>query len=163
VAFSVPEDQLPVIRSQMKQHPLYVDASVPGTNIQAGKGRLTFVDNTVDTTTGTIRLKATFPNDDTRLWPGQFVDATLNLDVEHDVTVVPSEAVQNGLKGQFVYVVGNESKAELRLVNVGRSLSRLTVIEKGVAPGETVITDGQLRVVPGAVVQPAATGKAGKT
>lgn len=153
VAFSIPESQLAAIRKHMAAGPLEVEATIPGAPVETTRGRLTFVDNTVDSTTGTIRLKATFQNPDARLWPGQFVDVALTLANERDVTVVPSEAVQNGPNGQFIYVVQAGQKVEMRPATVGRSIDQLVVIEKGIAPGEIVVTDGQLRLVPGATVQ----------
>jgi multidrug efflux system membrane fusion protein len=162
VSFSVPEDQLPDVRRQMQQGALQVQAGILGSGSANTRGRLTFIDNTVDMTTGTIKLKATFSNEDSRLWPGQFVDVTLGLSVQKGVTVVPSEAIQNGPKGQFVYVVNKDKKADLRLISAGRAVQRMTVIDKGVTAGETVITDGQLRVVPGAMVQPVAAPGSGQ-
>src|SRR6202040_156500 len=102
--------------------------------------------NTVDANTGTIRLKATFNNEDGILWPGQFVNVLLTLDTRNDATVVPSEAVQVGQKGQLVYVVKPDQSTEARVVSVGPTVGRKVIIEKGVAPGETVVIDGQLRL-----------------
>jgi multidrug efflux system membrane fusion protein len=107
----------------------------------------------VDRTTGTIRLKGTFANADLRLWPGQFVDVILTLAIEPDRVLVPTEAVQTGQQGQYVYVIKDDMTAELRVVMPGRVHERWTIIEKGVSAGEKIVTDGQLRLVPGAKVE----------
>jgi membrane fusion protein, multidrug efflux system len=153
VSFSVPEDQLTEVRAR------YASGSKLGVNVTPqdapgtpSHGVLTVVDNTVDTTTGTIKLKATVPNDDHRLWPGQFVNVVLTLDTQRDATVIPSEAVQAGQQGSFVYVVKPNKTVEARLVTVGQTLERRVVIDKGLAAGETVVTDGQLLLFPGAPV-----------
>lgn len=153
VAFAVPENQLGAVQKHMAERPLEVEAVVPGNPAQTARGRLSFVDNTVDSVTGTIRLKATFANADGGLWPGQFVDVTLTLTSERDVTLVPSEAVQNGPAGQFVYRVTPDQKVVMQPVSTGRIVGQTTVIEKGVNPGETVVTDGHLRLVPGAAIR----------
>jgi multidrug efflux system membrane fusion protein len=116
-------------------------------------GTLTFVDNTVDNTTGTIKLKGTFANTDHRLWPGQFSAMSLRLSVEENATVVPSQAIQTGQSGDFVYVVKSDLTAESRPVKVARTIGSDAVIAKGIAPGEAVVTDGQLRLIPGVKVQ----------
>jgi multidrug efflux system membrane fusion protein len=153
VTFSVPEQQLSDIRKYMASHQLAVEAAIPNTDHPARNGILTFVDNSVDSTTGTIKLKATFPNSDKILWPGQFVNVVLTLGTDRNVTVVPSEAVQTGQKGQFVYVVKADNTVENRLLVIGRVLDRETIVDKGLSPGETVVTDGQLRLIPGATVE----------
>jgi len=106
----------------------------------------------VDSSTGTIALKGTFSNLDRRLWPGQFVNVILDLAVQRNAKVVPSQAVQTGENGQYVYVVKPDNTVELRPVTVGNTLEGLTIVEKGVNPGETVVTNGQLRLFPGAKV-----------
>ena len=111
------------------------------------------IDNTVDTATGTIHLKATFDNRDGMLWPGQFVTSVLTLDTIQNATVVPAEAVQAGQQGQFVYVVKAGQHGGIRVVTTGRAFGKKMVIEKGIAPGDTVVIDGQLRLFPGAQVQ----------
>lgn len=116
-------------------------------------GALTFVDNTVDNTTGTIKLKARFNNADHRLWPGQFSTVLLRLAQDEDATIVPTQAVQTGANGDFVYVVKSDSTAEMRPVKVARAIEGNSVISNGVQPGETVVTDGQLRLIPGMKVQ----------
>jgi multidrug efflux system membrane fusion protein len=116
-------------------------------------GRLSFIDNTVDHSTGTIRLKGTFPNQDRVLWPGEFVDTTLRVAQQIDVPVAPTRAVQTGQDGQYVFVVKNGQTVELRSVVAGKVVGQETVIEKGLQPGETVVTDGQLRLVNGTAIQ----------
>jgi len=158
VAFSVPERDLPEIRRRMAEEsrggePLPVSAAESGGGAEVGRGHLTFVDNSVDVTTGTIQLKALFENEDRALWPGQFVDVVLRLGEQKGAVVVPGPAVQTGQDGQFVFVVKPDQTVESRPVDVARSLGEETVIGKGLAPGETVVTDGQLRLVPGARVQ----------
>ena len=151
VSFSVPEQQLTAINSYRARGTLTVEARIDGGRRTAA-GTLTFVNNTVDPTTGTIQLKATFPNADDALWPGQFVDVVLMLASEAAV-VVPAEAVQAGQQGSFVFVVKPDLTVESRRVKVGRRLPRELVIEEGLQAGERVVTDGQLRLVPGARVE----------
>lgn len=153
VSSSVPEQYLPDIRKFMATGTLKVQATVQGTQAQTEEGELTFIDNTVEKATGTIRLKATFANAERRLWPGQFVDVALRLTEEPNALTVPSEAIQTGQNGQYVYVVKSDKTAELRPVTVGRTVGSDTVIEKGVQADDTVVTDGQLRVVPGGKVE----------
>ena len=160
-SFSVPEKQLALVRRYGAAHPLPVEATVSGdASGRATKGALSFIDNAVDNTTGTIKLKATFPNRERVLWPGQFVNVTLTLTTLNDAIVVPSEAIQSGQQGQYAYVVKADRTAEMRVVKVGETFSGLTVILSGVAPGETVVTDGQLRLFPGATVKIAPPVKA---
>jgi len=153
VAFSIPELDLGEVRRQMALGELKVDARIPGERNRPEQGRLTFVNNAVDRTTGTIQLKGTFANEENRLWPGQFVDVIVILDTEKDVTVVPSQAVQMGQQGPYAFVVTPELTAEYRKLMVGRSLNGETVVTDGLAPGERVVTDGSLRLVPGAKVE----------
>ena len=131
-----------------------MEAVIPGDEKRMVQGELTFIDNAVDTTTGTIKLKGTFANKDERLWPGLFVDVILTLTTERNRVVVPSRAVQTGQQGQYVYVIKQDDmSAELRPVTPGRTYESWTIIDKGVAPGERVVTDGQLRLVPSAKVE----------
>jgi multidrug efflux system membrane fusion protein len=116
------------------------------------EGALSFVDNSVDRATGTIRLRATFENEDTRLWPGQFVNITLTLAEEANALVVPSVAVQSGQAGTYVYVLKGDETVEMRAVTVARTQENWTVIGSGVRAGETVVTDGHLALVPGSKV-----------
>ncbi len=151
VSFSVPEQQLTAINTYRARGTLTVEARIDGGR-RTAVGTLTFVNNTVDPTTGTIQLKATFPNADDALWPGQFVDVVLMLAREAAV-VVPAEAVQAGQQGSFVFVVKPDLTVESRRVKVGRRLPRELVIEEGLQAGERVVTDGQLRLVPGTRVE----------
>ncbi len=153
VNFSTPEQYLPQIKKYMAAGKLRVTAVIPGDPQRPEQGVLSFVDNAVDTTTGTIRLKATLANKDKRLWPGQFVNVVLTLTEQPNTTVVPSQAVQTGQSGQYVFIVKPDQTAEMRPVITGRAVGGETVIEKGLQPGETVVTDGQLRLVPGAKVE----------
>jgi multidrug efflux system membrane fusion protein len=153
VAFSVPGRLLDSIQRLQRAAPLRVGATLPGAEGPAtAYGRLTFIDNAVDPTTGTIKLKATFDNVGNRLWPGQFVDATLFLNVDPNAVVVPSIAVQAGQEGSYVFVVDAESKVEMRAVSVARTEGTESVIGTGLKAGEVVVTDGHLRLTPGARV-----------
>ncbi len=153
VDFSVPEQYLAEIKSAASRRKLSVRAIIPQEEKHPAEGMLTFVNNTVDNSTGTILLKAIFENRDNRLWPGQFVNAILTLGAQPGSTVVPSQAVQTGQAGPYVFVVKQDSTVELRSVTPGSATGGETVIEKGVKPGEVVVTDGQLRLVPGAKVE----------
>jgi multidrug efflux system membrane fusion protein len=151
VSFTVPQQHLAAIKQYMAAGPLAVRATPPG----AGKptvGRLTFVNNTVDPTTGTIQLKGTFDNAENVLWPGQYVEVVLTLTTESAI-VVPSQAVQPGQQGSYVFVVKPDATVQPRPVELGRRLSTDTIITKGLTAGEHVVTDGQLRLVPGARVE----------
>ena len=152
VSFAVPEQFLAEIKRFLAAGRLPVTAQVAG-EPQPEIGTLTFVNNSVDSATGTIRLKGTFANASRRLWPGQFVNVVLRLSEQANAVVVPSEALQVGQAGQFVYVVKNENTVESRPVATGRSVQGITIVEKGLAPGEVVVTDGQLRLVSGAKIQ----------
>jgi membrane fusion protein, multidrug efflux system len=153
VTFSVPEQELANIKKYQATGELHVAASIPQSSIKPVNGTLTFIDNKVNTTTGTIVLKATYPNHDHALWPGQFVDIVLTLTTEKDRVIVPSQAVQTGQQGQYVYVIKDDMTAELRIVSPGRLYGDWTVINTGIAAGEKVVTDGQLRLVPGTKVE----------
>jgi multidrug efflux system membrane fusion protein len=153
VTFSVPEQHLGAIRRRSASQKLAVHVSPHDAPDRSITGYLSLVDNTVDTATGGIRLKATFDNRDALLWPGQFVNVVLTLDTQQNATVVPTEAVQNGQKGSFIYVVKQDKSVEPREVETGRIVGSKTVIQTGVAPGDTVVTDGHLRLFPGAKIQ----------
>jgi multidrug efflux system membrane fusion protein len=152
VDFSIPEQQLPAVREYMAEHKLPVQVSLPGQQGPVESGELSFVDNSVDAKTGTIALKGTFANADARLWPGEFVNATLVLREHPDALLVPSQAVQTGQQGSFVFVVQPDMKAAIRPVVIGESIDNETVVTSGLKAGETVVTDGQLRLIPGATV-----------
>jgi membrane fusion protein, multidrug efflux system len=152
VSFGVPEAQLPTFKRAMAARPLSVDARPPDDPAPASRGRVSFIDNAIDQTTGTIEMRATFPNPDRRLWPGQFVNVTVTLGSDENATTVPAAAVQNGQQGAFVFVVKPDSTVDLRPIEVARSAGPQTVVRNGLTPGETVVTDGQLRLVPGSRV-----------
>jgi membrane fusion protein, multidrug efflux system len=158
VEFAVPEQYLPEIKKQMRRKSLDVRASYENLDTPPPQGELTFIDNSVDTTTGTILLKATFANTNNVLWPGQFVQVTLTLSELTNAVVVPSQAIQNGQDGPFVYVVkpdptnAENQVVENRPVTTGITYENFTVIKKGVQRGEMVVTDGQLRLAPGTKV-----------
>lgn len=152
VDFAVPEQYLGPIKEFMAKGRLAVQ-STPYGETKPETGYLSFVDNTVDNTTGTIKLKATFANPDHRLWPGQFSNVSLRLAQQENAITVPSQAVQTGQSGDFVFVVTTDLMAEQRAVTVARTVGADSVIAKGVRPGETVVTDGQLRLIPGIKVQ----------
>jgi multidrug efflux system membrane fusion protein len=153
VKFSVPEKQLPEIRKFMARKTLKVKALPTALKEGAVEGTLTFIDNAVDATTGMITLKATFPNKDKFLWPGQFVNVTLELSLEEDAVVVPAQAVQISQSGSYVFVVKQDNKVEYRTVTVERTIGDETVLSKGVTPGETVVTDGHLKLKDGYPVE----------
>jgi len=152
VTFSVPERDLVRIRQTSGKDVLAVQGVIPGDEANPVMGKLSLVDNTVDPATGTVRLKATFINDDRRLYPGQFVNVVLTLGTSLQATVVPSQAVQIGQDKSFVYVARADGTAEMRTVKPGTTMDSMTVIEEGLKPGEQVITDGQLRLVPGSKI-----------
>ncbi len=151
VSFSVPEQMLGEIRAFGREHPLAVTAVIsPDHHIN---GTLNFIDNSVDNTTGTIKLKAEFPNADRSLWPGQFVNVVMTLRTLRGVTVIPSEAVQSGQQGQFVFIVKPNGTVVNKVVQLGQETDKRIVVESGVSPGDTVVTDGQMRLIPGAPVR----------
>lgn len=152
VGFAVPEQYLPEIRSEMKLRKLKVQAAFEGMNVPPPQGELTFINNTVDETTGTILLKATFPNEQSVLWPGQFVNVELTLSELTNAVVVPSPAIQTGQNGEYVYVVKPDQTVDERPVTIGITYQDETIVQKGLVAGETVVTDGQLRLTPGAKV-----------
>ncbi|HXI23184.1 MAG TPA: efflux RND transporter periplasmic adaptor subunit, partial [Pyrinomonadaceae bacterium] len=162
VTFSVPERDLARIRQAAGKEGLVVRGEIPGDEANPVMGKLSLVDNTVDPATGTVRLKATFINEDRRLYPGQFVNVVLTLGTANQAIVVPTQAVQIGQDKSFVYVVKADGTAEMRTVKTGTAMDTMTVIEEGLRPGEQVVTDGQLRIVPGAKVQVKAPGQGGR-
>ena len=162
VTFAVPETALPQIQARSAGgRKLTVTAAPPDSPGNTQTGELTFLDNAVDPATGTITLKATFANASRALWPGQFANVVLTLSTEPKAIVVPSQAVQTGQAGQYVYVVKNDLTVESRPVTIARTHGALAIVAKGLSAGERVVTDGQLRLAPGAAVQIKATeGKA---
>jgi multidrug efflux system membrane fusion protein len=153
VNFAVPEQRLTEVREYMKSGSLSVQALAPGSDQPAASGTLIFVDNAVDPSTGTIRLRARFANKENTLWPGQFVNVSLRLFEQMDAIVIPSQAVQTGPQGQYVYVVGDDMLAQVRRVTVLRAEGERSVIATGLARGERVVTRGQLRLGPKTRVQ----------
>ena len=163
VTFSVPEKNLPQIQEHMSAGHLIVQAQTAGTGQGSLlSGSLSFVNNSVDRQTGTILLKAMFSNQEGALWPGQFVDVILTLTTQKNAIVVPSEAVQTGQQGEYVYVVKPDLTVELRAVQVSNSGEKETVIAKGLNKGERVVTDGQLNLIPGARVEIKTSAAEGK-
>jgi len=162
VAFAVPEQFLPEIRRRLRDRPLKAQATFTNLEGPVPQGEVAFIDNAVDPTTGTVQLKATFDNSDKALWPGQFVQVTMTLSEQANAVVVPTPAIQPGQNGDFVFVVKADQTAEMRPVVVGAARDGQTVVQSGIKPGETVVIDGQLRLVPGAQVEgkPADTLKA---
>ncbi len=154
VQFSVPEQNLDAIRPRMKEGELEVAANPPNEPDHISHGVLTLIDNAVDQSTGTVKLKATFPNEDEALWPGEFVNTTLTLSNQANAITVPTKALQPGQKGQYVFVVKSDQTAEMRIVDLARIEGPIAVINKGVQAGENVIVDGQIAVRPGGKVQP---------
>jgi multidrug efflux system membrane fusion protein len=153
VMFAVPEYHLLKIKKYMASGQLKVKAFLSKEDTNPELGVLTFIDNMVDLATGTIKLKGTFANKGKKLWPGQFVNAVLTLTIQPDAIVIPSQAIQTGQKGQYVFIVKNDLTVEDRPVIADRTLDGETVIEKGLQAGEKVVTDGQLRLIPGAKVE----------
>jgi multidrug efflux system membrane fusion protein len=152
-SFTIPEKELQEVKRQMAGGRIAVEAEVPGSAGIREKGVVSFFDNTVDPTTGTIRLKASFDNAKKQLWPGQFVNLSIILGMKNNAVVVPSQAIQTGQNGQFVFVVKPDATADIRQVVSGPVFRDMTVIEKGLQPGEQVVIDGQMRVVPGGKVE----------
>lgn len=152
VTFSLPQDRLADVRRRDADETLKVTVSPPKHPEAAVTGALGFVDNTIDASTGMIALKATFDNEDASLWPGQFVDVHLKLATRPDAVLVPTRSIQTGQAGTYVYVVKPDQTVELRPIDEGPPIESETVVDKGIAAGETVVTDGQLRLRPGAKV-----------
>jgi multidrug efflux system membrane fusion protein len=153
VNFGIPEQHLPDVRKHMATGPLAVEVVPIDAQQGAPRGTLIFVDNAVDPSTGTIRLRAQFDNTEAALWPGQFVNVSLRLYEQADALVVPATAVQTGPEGQYVYVIADDMTADVRRVTVQRTDGERAIIAKGVAKGERVVTRGQLRLGPKTRVQ----------
>lgn len=152
VTFTLPERDLGALRAAFSRKPPLVNVTAPNSGAELGASNLDFIDTAVDTGSGTIVARATFPNKDLRLWPGMFVDAALDLDERPDMVVVPTIAVQQGQDSPFVYVVGADRKVEARPVSVFAALDGRTAVTRGLKAGEHVIVEGQQRVGPGTVV-----------
>lgn len=161
VAFAMPARLLPKLRAAKDQGTLKVQASVPGVPESAATGTISFIDASVDPSTDTIKIKGTFPNTDRMIWPGQYVDVSLQLAVEPHAIVIPTAALQSGQQGQFVYVVRSDKTVDMRPVRVAWTEGATTVIESGLTTDDQVVTDGQLRLTPGAkiTVKPAVGAK----
>jgi len=153
VGFAVPQQYLPQIKTHMAGGQLKVEAIIPDSRERPETGTLSFLDNKVNSQTGTVLLKGSFANTQRYLWPGQFVTMTLTLTTRNDAVVIPSIAIQVGQEGQFVFVVKPDMTVESRPVVAGMSIGEDVVIDKGLAAGENVVTEGQLRLIPGAKVQ----------
>ncbi len=153
VNFAVPEQRLAEVREYMASGPLAVQALTPGSDQADATGVLIFVDNAVDPSTGTIRLRARFPNKENILWPGQFINVSVRLFEQADAIVIPSQAVQTGPEGQYVYVVGQDMVADVRKITVLRTEGESAIVAGGLAKGERVVTHGQLRLEPKMRVQ----------
>jgi membrane fusion protein, multidrug efflux system len=147
VTFTVPESSLSQVRQYVSRD-LKVLAFPKGQTSNTAEGQLTFIDNGVDPTTGTVKLKGTFQNKDRRLWPGEFVDVDLNLTTDKNAIIVPTKAVQTGQQGDYVYVIKSDGTAEARPVTTTGSYKDVTLIGKGLNAGETVVVEGQLKVIP---------------
>jgi multidrug efflux system membrane fusion protein len=152
VIFTAPEEQLPYISEAQKAAPLKTIAITTDGKKPLAEGKLSVINNQVDTTSGTIRLKAVFDNKDRTLWPGQSVSTRLLIRTVKDATVVPDDAIQHGTNGLYAYAVTADNKAELRKVKVSQSIDGHTVVDEGLKPGERVITGGQFKVQPGSLI-----------
>ena len=153
VNFAVPEQNLPEVRKYMAQSPLAVEVLPVDAQQSHPMGQLIFVDNAVDPSTGTIRMRAQFDNQDAQLWPGQFVNILLRLYEQPDALIVPAQAVQTGPNGQYVYVIGDDLTAEVRRIKVQRTDGDIAIVETGLKKNERVVTRGQLRLGPKVKVQ----------
>jgi membrane fusion protein, multidrug efflux system len=154
VVFSLPQDHLTAIAAAMKRGPLRVDAYSRDDATRLGEGTLVLIDNQIDVATGTLRLKATFDNKDEALWPGEFVNARLQLAMRTNVVAIPAQVLQRAQNALYVYVVAQNQTAERRLVKVGPVRDGLAVVEDGLSPGERVVVDGQFKLRPGSKVAP---------
>ncbi|MBC7962096.1 MAG: efflux RND transporter periplasmic adaptor subunit [Steroidobacteraceae bacterium] len=153
VTFYVPEKRLAEVKRGMSAGQLKIEAVIPNEPGSTEVGTISFLDNAVNPATGTIKLKGVFANKSHKLWPGQFTDVLITLASRQNAVVVPTQAIQTSQQGEFVYVVKSDNKVEMRQVTSAAAAGEETVIEKGLAAGETVVVDGQLRLTPGAVVE----------
>jgi multidrug efflux system membrane fusion protein len=163
VSFAIPETDLPEFKRYMAARTLRVEARPPNDEGPPSVGTVSFVDNSVDQPTGTIMVRGTFQNQDRRLWPGQYANVTVTLGSDANAIVIPTAAVQTGQQGPFVFVMKDDKTVDMRPVKVARSAGSDTIVASGVTPGETVVRDGQLRLVPGAHVSIRTEGSAEKT
>jgi multidrug efflux system membrane fusion protein len=151
--FSIPEKQLAAVKRAMAGNELKIEALIPNEPGSRETGTISFLDNAVNPATGTIKLKGVFANKSRKLWPGQFTDVIMTLGILRNAVTVPTNVIQTGQQGQFVYVVKPDATVEMRPVTSAAAAGEETVIEKGLAVGEIVVTDGQLRLTPGARVE----------
>jgi multidrug efflux system membrane fusion protein len=151
--FSIPEKRLTEVKRAMAGNELKIEALIPNEPGSAEAGTISFLDNAVNSATGTIKLKGVFANKSRKLWPGQFTDVLMTLGNRKNAVVVPTNAIQTSQQGEFVYVVKPDNTVEMRPVTSAALAGEETVVEKGLAAGETVVTDGQLRLTPGATVE----------
>jgi multidrug efflux system membrane fusion protein len=149
VSFGIPENVLPELRRYMAMGALQVEATPTGDTSPPAIGRVSFVDNAVDQTTGSIKVKATFANTNRQLWPGQFVNIAVRLSTDRSALVVPTAAVQTGPTGQYVFLVKQDKTVAMQPITVARATGPDTIIKSGLNVGDVVVTDGQLRLVPG--------------
>ena len=161
VIFTLPEDQLPEVSQKMAKGTLPVDAYSRDDQTKLATGKLLTIDNQIDQTTGTGRLKAMFDNKDDTLWPNQFVNVQLLLETRKDATIVPAAAIQRGPQGNFVYAVKTDKTVEVKPVTVAITQNNLTAIASGIVPGDVVVTDGQDKLQGGSKVEPRANGPGG--
>jgi multidrug efflux system membrane fusion protein len=163
VAFAIPEKKMADVKNAMAGSEVTITVAIPDAPGQAETGTLRFLDNAVNAATGTIKIKGILANTAKRLWPGQFTDVVMTLGTLKNAVVIPTGAIQTSQEGQFVYIVKPDKTVEVRPVTMGPEMGEESVIDKGIAPGETVVTDGQLRLVPGATIEvkngPVAEGK----
>jgi multidrug efflux system membrane fusion protein len=152
VSFALPQIDLPAVRERFSEAALPVEVAIPGDKAGAVTGQLAFIDNKVDVTTGTITVKASFANEDDRLWPGQLVNVTLRLKDDPNAIQVPAPAVQSGQNGTYVYVVKPDGRVDARPVVIARSVGEIIVVSSGLATGDIVVVDGQFRLAPGSKV-----------
>lgn len=154
VTFTLPQEVLDAVAAAQAKGPVKVEALKRDANVLLSSGSLSVVDNQIDTATGTIRLKATFANKDRRLWPGAFVNVKVVTEVRHGATVVPSQAVQRGPNGFYVYVVKPDMTVEMQAIATGGTEAGVMLVEKGLSPGDKIVLDGQYKLQPGVKVQP---------
>ncbi len=159
VVFTLPEQQLQSIRTEADKGALQVLAVAKDNTTRLSEGALSVIDNQIDPSTGTIRIKATFANEDLKLWPGQFVNVRLRLSIKKDAVVVPAQVVQQGPSGPYAFIVTPESTAELRPLQVGRIEEGMALIESGLSSGDRVVVDGQYRLQPGAKIRASGGGE----
>lgn len=153
VSFTTVEQNLDRVRKAMRQQSLVVEVSIPGTSDKPSAGELTFLDNAIQPNSGRLRLRATLPNTDRNLWPGQFANVRLILEIRKNAVVIPDQAVQLSQRGPFVYAV-KDGKAELRLIKIGQHQGDKVVIDEGISAGESIVLSGHMKVIPGGPVMP---------